>query len=373
MTKLSEKGFDVTADLLEDMARGAAFLGAGGGGDPYLGAMTALHAIQTYGAPHCVPASAIGDDDPVYTAAMMGAPTVMVEKLTGIEEVEAAIAALERVMGKPAKAILPAEIGGLNALVPVAVAAKRGLPLIDADGMGRAFPELQMVTFAVDGVSTSPLAVCNEHGEYHVINARNNKASEDAARRLVIEMGAAVGVSCYPMDGATAKRSAVHGTLSLAYGIGKAISDGRRRGDPFDSLIAYLKSTDYYNKCGIIFSGKVVDLDRRTERGFTLGACKILSNEGDGSELEVIYQNEYLRARVGDRTLAIVPDLTCILDAETAEPITTEGLRYGQRVKVMGVSCAPVMRSKAALDLFGPRAFGLDEPFRPVEDLIVAA
>ena len=30
-----------------------------------------------------------------------------------------------------------------------------------------------------------------------------------------------------------------------------------------------------------------------------------------------------------------MPDLICVLDAETAEPITTEGLRYGQRVRVL--------------------------------------
>ncbi len=370
MTNTQNAGFEIKAEYLEDMARGAAFLGAGGGGDPYIGSLTALHAVRTYGAPRCISVEELGDEDPVYIAAMMGAPSVMVEKLTGIEEVETAISALEKQTGRQAKAIMPAEIGGLNALVPVAVAAKRGLPLVDADGMGRAFPELQMVTFAVHGISTSPLGVGNEHGEYHVINARDNKASENAARRLVIEMGASVGLSCYPMLGADATRSAVRGTLSLAHGIGKAIANGRREGDPFDALMGYLRSTEYYNQCGVLFSGKIVDLERKTDRGFTLGVCKILSNNGDGREMEVIFQNEYLRARCGEKTMAIVPDLTCILDAETAEPITTESLRYGQRVKVMGVSCAPVMRTKAALELFGPGAFGLEEPFMPIEDLI---
>ena len=372
MDSTRNAGFEIKAEYLEDMARGAAFLGAGGGGDPYLGSLTALHAVRTYGAPRCISVEDLGDDDPVYIAAMMGAPSVMVEKLTGIEEIEIAISALERQTGRSAKAIMPAEIGGLNALAPVAVAAKRGLPLVDADGMGRAFPELQMVTFAVHGVSTSPLAVGNEHGEYQVINARDNKASENSARRLVIEMGASVGISCYPMLGADAKRSAVRGTLSLARGIGEAIARGRREGDPFETLMRYLRTTEYYNQCGVLFSGKVADLERKTEGGFTLGACKILSNEGDGREMEVIFQNEYLRARCGDETRTIVPDLTCILDAESAEPITTETLRYGQRVKVMGVSCAPVMRSKAALELFGPQAFGLDEPFKPIEELIAA-
>lgn len=37
-------------------------------------------------------------------------------------------------------------------MLPFALAARRGLPVIDADGMGRAFPELQMVTFYLDGI-----------------------------------------------------------------------------------------------------------------------------------------------------------------------------------------------------------------------------
>jgi DUF917 family protein len=58
-----------------------------------------------------------------------------------------------------------------------------------------------------------------------------------------------------------------------------------------------------------------------------------------------------------------------VLDSETAEPITTEALRYGQRVKVMAVSVPPIMRTPAALAVFGPHAFGLAESFHPIESL----
>jgi DUF917 family protein len=85
--------------------------------------------------------------------------------------------------------------------------------------------------------------------------------------------------------------------------------------------------------------------------------------------MEVSFQNEHLVAKQDGVVRAIVPDLIAILDRETAEPITTEGLRYGQRVKVMGASAAPVMRSPAALDVFGPQMFGLTDPFTPVEQL----
>ena len=36
------------------------------------------------------------------------------------------------------------EIGGGNGLEPLAIGARMGLPVVDADFMGRAFPELQV-------------------------------------------------------------------------------------------------------------------------------------------------------------------------------------------------------------------------------------
>ena len=74
-------------------------------------------------------------------------------------------------------------------------------------------------------------------------------------------------------------------------------------------------------------------------------------------------------AKSNGKILAMVPDLICALDSESGEPITTDGLRYGQRIKIVSISVPPVMRSKKALDLFGPKAFGLDFDYVPVENL----
>jgi len=116
--------------------------------------------------------------------------------------------------------------------------------------------------------------------------------------------------------------------------------------------------------------GKTVDLLRETKAGWAMGRVTI---EGTGAftgrRLDVQFQNEHLVAREGDRVRAIVPDLISMLDSATAEPITTEAIKYGQRMKVLGISAAPIMRSQAALAVFGPQAFGLEDPFVPVETL----
>ena len=57
----------------------------------------------------------------------------------------------------------------------------------------------------------------------------------------------------------------------------------------------------------------------------------------------------------------MVPDLIITLDSDTLEPLTAEMLKYGQRIKVVGFSAAPIMRRPECLDVFGPHAFGYKE------------
>jgi len=56
-----------------------------------------------------------------------------------------------------------------------------------------------------------------------------------------------------------------------------------------------------------------------------------------------------------------------ILDAGNGEVITTERLRYGQRVSVVAFPCDPIWRTPRGLELAGPRAFGYDVDYVPVE------
>lgn len=81
---------------------------------------------------------------------------------------------------------------------------------------------------------------------------------------------------------------------------------------------------------------------------------------GKGPPIEVRFQNEFVIAAIDGQMLAVVPDLICILDEETGEAITTEGLRYGQRVHVITIQAPPIMRTYEALRVFGPQAFQLD-------------
>ena len=96
---------------------------------------------------------------------------------------------------------------------------------------------------------------------------------------------------------------------------------------------------------------------------------KITSLTDPNDSILVKLQNEFLIALKDGKPLAMVPDLICLVDLENAEPITAEDVRYGQRVNVIGVSTPPNMRTKAALDTFGPVPFKVYDKFIPIEEI----
>jgi DUF917 family protein len=313
--------------------------------------------------------SEVPDDALVIPTAMMGAPTVLVEKLPSGEEAINSLLTLEKHLGRKAFATMPIEVGGINSTIPLVVGARLGLPIVDADGMGRAFPELQMETFGVYGVSGSPMVVTDEFGDSTILKAVNNKEMEWMSRMVAIRMGGCAYIAEYSMSGADVKRTAVPNTLSLAMRIGRCLREAKANHEsPFDALLRLLPQT-LYNHGRIIFSGKIVDVQRETRNGFSIGRAQIGGNAPWAGVMEIEIQNENLIARVDGVVKAIVPDLICIMDSESAEPITTESLRYGQRVTVLAVAVPAIMRTPEALDVFGPRCFGLDEPFTPIETM----
>ena len=354
----------LTVENIDFLAIGAAVIGSGGGGDPYMGKLMAKGALLEKGKVELIPADSVPDDALVIPSAMMGAPAVMLEKLPNGQEPEAAFRAVESLFGKKAYAVLPIEAGGVNSCIPVYTAARLGLPLVDADGMGRAFPEIPMTTFTIGGVNAWPMVCCDEKGNKVLIEAVSNFWVETLSRTATIAMGLASMIGLYVMDGKTLKQWGIKGTISLALEIGRRIIQANRNKiSPVDSI---LELTHGYR----LFEGKVGDVQRELSTGFVRG--KALFDGLDsykGVRFELNFQNENLLALKNGEPCAMVPDLITVLDRETGSPITTEHLKYGQRIVVIGMPCSPIWRTEAGLALVGPRYFKYDFDYVPIETL----
>lgn len=348
---------------IRDVAVGSAVLGTGGGGNPYLGMVGAIEAVRKHGDLQLYSIDELPDDTLAVSPFAIGSPVPFIERLSMTDEIMAAFKAMSRYFGREIGAIIPAEIGGVNSVIPLAVGRELGLPVIDADGMGRAYPEIQLCTFTLYGHQASPLAVADEHGNVSIIDTIDNFWVERIARPVAVEMGAIAGGVGFPITVGDLKEAAVLGTVSYAESIGRAIREAHDA--HIDPIEAVLSATQGFQ----LFQGRIIDVQRRIERGWALGDVTI---EGVGdyadSSMTVQFQNEHLVAiRDGD-ILASVPDLIAILDSERGTPITTEELRYGFRVTVIAMPSDEKWRTPAGIELGGPRHFRYDIDFVPVEE-----
>ncbi len=356
-------------DALADLARGAAFLGAGGGGDPYYSLLLAEAAIERCGGIDLVPLDELRDDALVVPCGWIGAPTVSVEKLPNGGESVAGLRRLETLLGRPIDAVLPIEIGGANGLAPLFAAAGLGVPVVDCDGMGRAFPESQMTIFNIRGLSACPSVMTSSSGSTVIIEAEDNLIHERLARSLAVAFGGIAHMVEYPLSGAQARQHAIPGSISTAIAIGAAVRMARKsRRDSFAALADAVDASGLYAHCVTLFDGKIVDLERETRDGFSVGRIVVAGFGGSG-RMEIRFQNENLVAMQDGTIRATVPDLITIMDRETADTITTERLKYGQRVKVVGAAAPAMLRDALALRMVGPKAFGLESEFVPLEEL----
>ena len=255
---------------LNAIALGGAVLGSGGGGDPYVGRLMTQQSIEKSGGVKVIDIESLPDDALILPIAMMGAPTVMVEKFPSGNEFAQLIPMIEKMLTKPVSAILCAEAGGLNSTIPFVAASKLGLPIIDGDAMGRAFPELQMVTFTLGGISATPMAMVDEKGNGCTFDTISNVWTEKLARAITIQMGGSAMCSLYPVTAKQCKDYLIRGSLSLIHHIGNIIE--KHSFNAYQLLVKELNGKH-------LFQGRVRDVERRSEGGWNRGIVKL---EGTG-------------------------------------------------------------------------------------------
>jgi uncharacterized protein len=350
---------------LRALSRGCAVLGAGGGGDTYLALLQALQATGDFGPVPLVDLDELPDDDLIMPCGGIGAPTVSIEKIENGDEGERLRHHLEELTGRRVAALMAGEVGGGNGLIPITWAARMRLPVVDADGMGRAFPEVNQVAMHLAGISPSPAVMTDERGNLLVLRSVSGPWMERMERAAAIEFGGAASSTEYTLTAGQAREATVRNSVSLAIRIGEAV--GRAEGDPVAALIAELGAF-------ALIAGKVQDVERRTTSGFAAGSVIVEGlGEDSGRLVRLELQNENLVALERGRVLASVPDLITVLDGETADAIGTERIAYGQRVTVIAFACDPIWRTGPGIELAGPRAFGYDFDYSPVEELASAA
>jgi DUF917 family protein len=344
-TGRSSRSRELTASDLDALARGAELLGGGGGGDPLRWSVLTRRVLAG-GSVALVEPESLPGDGRVIAAAMIGAPAIMAEYLPGGGEFVRAFQALERAVGEEAVAVMGLEHAGVNAFPPIMVAAVLGLPLLDLDGMGRAFPRLDHTLLHARGARCGPLVSTGVAGELVLIDVEDAVRGEALARACLPALGGWAAHACYPVTVEEAARCALRGTLSRALALGEAVVGAS---DPAD-LAGRIGAT-------LLGRGRVISVERRDARG-PLGTVLIEPTDDAGSTLRVELQTEYLLATLDGSVVAATPDPIVVVDGHSLAPINCEQVRRGNDVAVLVLPADPAWREPAALALAGPEAFG---------------
>ena len=293
----------------------------------------------------------------------IGAPVVGIEKIERGDECLRAMRAAERAAGGRVTALISSEIGGANSMEPMITGAQAGLPVVDGDGMGRAFPELQMCTFFIYGLKPSPGGDRRREGQRGGLHRRAGHVLAGAAlARRHRGHGRHRRLCLPPMGGDFVRSVAVPGTVTQAIDLGYAVQDARAAASAIRCRRSWMRATAC---CSSRARWSTWIGGWRAASRWAAPRCKGLGGDS-GATLAIDLQNENLIALRDGIPIATVPDLICMVDLESGQPITTEVLRYGLRVAVLGLPCHPLLRTPEALAVIGPRAFGYDLEYRPL-------
>ena len=359
----------IGSEHLDDLALGSVFLATGGGGDPHVPKLLTREVLKRTGPVDLIHPTDLPDDAFVAAIGNVGAPTVSLELLPSHDEALIALEAFEKQMGRQLDAVVSFEIGGGNSLIPIMAAASRGIPVVDGDGMGRALPEAQMMTYAIQGIPSTPAMACDYASNLTMFTTKGTDVYERHIRALAMSSGGMITTVEHGMTGAQLRDAIIPGTVSFALELGAFLRQNRGQAPTLFAPLKEKIEASIYGECRLIHTGKVVDKSTRIVGGFDVGNTIVEGFDPTEPTVNIDIKNEYLLARRGDQVLASVPDLIVIVDYETSEPINAERLRYGQRIAIFAIGCPAFYRAPDALRAVSPRHFGFDLDYVPLEAL----
>ncbi len=339
-------------------------MGCGGGGDVRISRQLVERTLEVSAEVPLVSPEEVQDADTVAVVSGMGSPAATKKKGFDPEQCVLAVEMLEKTVGRRVTHLLAIETGGGNFMPPVYVAARKGLAVVDADGVGRAIPETQMTMYDVKGLPASPFVISDADGTSVVIHVSGATRCERIGRAVVTELGGAAGVANYLMDGATMKASVIPGTYSRAQKVGGAIKRALASGgDPVSAVVETLQGVE-------LIRGRLAKLELNTVRSHDLGFSLI---EGTGryagETLKIAFKNENMVAwNTKGRAVVISPDLPCIMGCG-GQPLTNADLEEGMEIAAIAVKCHPRWRTPEGIAVFGSvlRELGYDGPYEPLK------
>jgi hypothetical protein len=256
--------------------------------------------------------------------------------------------------------VISTELGGGNTAKALYVAAMEGLYIVDGDPAGRAVPELQQSMFFVHGLPITPMAVATRFGDCMIVTDVGDELRAEAlVRSVAVASNDEAWVVDHPTRAEDLKRVVIPRALSHALAIGRELRAARLEHRNAASAIA---------RAGggfVCFCGLVQSIEWQNRGGFTLGEALIQGEGSDaGSSYRIWFKNENIIAWRDEEIDITVPDLICVVDGDTGEPLMNPNYRPKSRVSVVALPAPDQWHTTRGIEVFGPRHFGFDVDYR---------
>jgi len=355
-----------------DFVRGCTLMATGGGGEQELGLAKLERALDEKGSIKFVPASKI--DDALWTVCplLMGtiSPKPTPEGLTIVPgaqmlQVEA-IRYLEKVKGVHVGAVVSPELGGEATAGAVAAGALIGAVVVDGDYAGRAVPELSQAAPCLQDVPMWPVATVDRFG--------NRVFIDDCCNATMCErIGKSLATASYGISGQAGflcranqmKRTIVGGTLSRCLEIGRVIRLAKEAGkDPIKEIVREVSAW-------VLFEGRVSGKKWEDREGYTWGEHEFSGTGAyENHAFRIWFKNENHMSWLDNEPFVTSPDMLTVVDKGSGEPLTNMAIANGQDVVVLGIRSPEIYRTDRGIAVFGPRHFGFEVDYRPIEDVV---
>ena len=289
----------------------------------------------------------------------------------GLEKIEdprrATVELFADFMQKDVAALVRSEAAGATATA-LLLGADMGIPTLDGGITGRAVPEVQQSIPWINGIASVPTAIITPWGDQIIIkHAIDEYRVEDLSRAIAVASAGDAWITMTPMSGEQLDRGILKDNLSEAELYGRTVREAREAGK--DPIAAMVEVSGGYK----LFEGVVTKATDKGDRGFNWVEAEFEGvNEFAGRSYRVYVKNENIVGWLDGELNAMAPDYIYNLDPDTGE--STLGVGYGgyvvgEKVAMIGVKAPAPWRSKKGVELIGPRHFGFDFDFVPLEEL----
>lgn len=367
----------------EDFIEGCLFMGTGGGGSAELGIQVLREALEEGLSITWTDAADIEDESLSVTVFGMGsiapisaetkaeiAQNNLVEQIPLENEdkmMALAVRELADFVGQEIGCIVPVELGASNTPLPLVTAARLGIPAVDGDYSGRAVPEELQGTPYLYGKPSWPFSSVDCWGSVSITKyAQNGHMVERIGKQLSIASYVGVSIASTLLPAAEMKEILVGGTLSRCLALGRAVRQAREAGkDPIEAAVTQSGGWK-------LFEGVVAKKEWEDRDGYMFGTVYLAgSGDFEGNSLEVWFKNENHVTWLNGKPWVCSPDLVTLAYKESGLGTTNDLIAEGDNIVAIGMKGLEAFRSEAGLACAGPRYFGFDIDYVPIETLMM--